>query len=41
MTIKTRGVRYMWWFYCKKQENADTIIYLYGKETKSVSGELM
>jgi len=31
----------MWWYYVKKIDNADKIIYLYGRETETVSGELM
>ena len=31
----------MWWYYIKKLEDEDKVIYLYGRETKIVSGELI
>ena len=31
----------MWWYYIKKHEDKDKVMYSYGKETKIVSGELL
>ena len=31
----------MWWYYIKKIDDAEKVIYSYGRETKTVSGELM
>ena len=31
----------MWWYYIKKMEDVDKVIYSYGRETKTVSGELV